>query len=121
MVDFFSDTNKSGSVKSVKAIETSSSSSGNLGDGEIKTALDGHIYPTPPHTPSLLNDNELLKYISDASEHANLAIEFEKNGNYEDAFSSYKTSIDILLKGVKSMYRQVLFLFFHVSLSVNTL
>lgn len=65
-----------------------------------KSPLDGHIYPTPPQTPSSLNDNE-LKYIVEASDQANFAMEFERNGNYEDAFSSYKTSIDILLKGVK--------------------
>lgn len=104
MIDFFADTSRSCVTKSlVKTVETGSASSGTLGDCEIKSSVDGHIYPTPPHTPSSLNDNE-LKYISEASEHANLAMEFEKNGNYEDAFISYKTSIDILLKGVKGTY-----------------
>lgn len=98
MVDFFADANRSGGVKSTKTVETGSAS-----DCEIKSPLDGHIYPTPPHTPSSLNDNELLKYISEASEHAVLAVDFEKSGNYEDAFTSYKTSIDILLKGVKGI------------------
>lgn len=107
-MDFFSDANRNCTIKSPKFVETGSASSG---DCEIKTPLDGHIYPTPPHTPSLLNDRD-LKYISEASEHADLAIGFEKNGNYEDAFSSYKTSIDILLKGVKGTYVKYLKVYF---------
>lgn len=101
-MDFFADVNRN---KTTKSVETASASSGTtVGESEVKSPLDGHIYPTPPHTPSSLNDNEVLKYISEASEHANLAVEFERNGNYEEAFTSYKTSIDVLLKGVKGMY-----------------
>lgn len=83
-------------------------------DHEAQNSLDSHIYSSPPPTPSSLGDTE-IKYEKEALIHADMAMEFEKNGNHEDAFSSYKRSIDILLKNVKGMrvfFRCVIICFF---------
>lgn len=68
---------------------------------EPRNPLDGHIYPTPPNTPSSTPTDNELKYIMEATVYADMAVDFEKSGHYEDAFISYKKSIDILLKNVK--------------------
>ncbi|XP_064211866.1 ribosomal protein S6 kinase delta-1 isoform X2 [Tribolium castaneum] len=60
------------------------------------TLLDGQIYPTPPNTPSCAEN--YAQYIIDASIHVNIATELENEKKYEDAFTAYKTAIDILLK-----------------------
>lgn len=110
MVDFLSEStrNYSSAKSSVRNAETESVNTKTLGrepsDEKIKSPLDGHIYPTPPHTPNSLSNSNDLKYLKEASIHAELAMEYEKNGNYEDAFSLYKKSIDILLKNVKGKY-----------------
>ncbi|RZC38223.1 ribosomal protein S6 kinase delta-1, partial [Asbolus verrucosus] len=60
------------------------------------TLLDGQIYPTPPNTPRCAEN--FVQYIIDASIHVNIAMELENDKKYEEAFTAYKTAIDILLK-----------------------
>ncbi|XP_044263712.1 ribosomal protein S6 kinase delta-1 isoform X2 [Tribolium madens] len=60
------------------------------------TLLDGLIYPTPPNTPSCAEN--YAQYVIDASIHVKIATELENEKKYEEAFTAYKTAIDILLK-----------------------
>lgn len=66
------------------------------------TLLDGQIYPTPPNTPSCAEN--YVQYIIDASIHVNIATELENSKKYEEAFTAYKTAIDILLKYGKGIF-----------------
>lgn len=61
--------------------------------------METQIFPTPPTTPN--TSNHSTQYILSASEHINLATQFEIDKKYEDAFTEYKLGIDILLKNVK--------------------
>lgn len=46
--------------------------------------------------------NDVSEYIVDASHHINIAVQFESEQKYEEAFNEYKLAIDVLLTNVKS-------------------
>ncbi|KAF7279668.1 hypothetical protein GWI33_006832 [Rhynchophorus ferrugineus] len=46
--------------------------------------------------------DETIQYLVDASVHINLAIELESEKKYEEAFSAYKTAVEILINGGQS-------------------
>lgn len=58
--------------------------------------MDDNLFSMPSFTSGLMNDD--VQYLIDASIHVNMAIELEGEKKYEEAFTAYKTAIDILLK-----------------------
>lgn len=90
------------------SLSLSTSHSSKLSDSitlcsENGLSLDGQIYPTPPNTPGSVISDSSTQYVIEASDHINLAVEYEINKEYESAFKEYKTGIDILLRHVKGM------------------
>lgn len=63
--------------------------------------LEGRNYSSPPTTPSYSVNEEAMQYLINASLHVNMAIELENDKKYEEAFSAYKTAVDILINGGK--------------------
>lgn len=59
--------------------------------------LDGHCSPTW----SAAQNQEIMQCLMNASIHVNMAIELENDRQYEEAFSAYKTAVDILINGCK--------------------
>lgn len=60
------------------------------------TLLEGY------NSPETLSEvPEDLQYLFNASVHVNMAIELESDKHYEEAFSAYKTAVDILISGGK--------------------
>lgn len=45
---------------------------------------------------------DIPEYVIDASQHINLAVQYESDQKYDDAFNEYKSAIDVLLSNVKS-------------------
>ncbi|KAL1501633.1 hypothetical protein ABEB36_006928 [Hypothenemus hampei] len=52
--------------------------------------FDGHGSPS-----------EITQYLINANMHVNMAVELENEKHYEEAYSAYKTAVDILMSGVK--------------------
>lgn len=63
--------------------------------------LEGQIYPTPPNTPGSSISDKPGQYVEDAKHHIGLAQEYERNKDYENAFTEYKAAIEVLLEHVK--------------------
>lgn len=54
------------------------------------------------NSPEALSEvPEDVQYLFNASVHVNMAVELESDKHYEEAFSAYKTAVDILISGGK--------------------
>lgn len=87
------------STKQTSNSHDSLSTSATTASSDSMQNTEGQIFPTPPTTPN--TGNNFSQYILSASEHINLATQFEIDKKYDDAFTEYKLGIDILLKNVK--------------------
>lgn len=63
--------------------------------------MDDNLFSASTFNSSFNNDE--VQYLIDASVHVNMAIELENEKKYEEAFTAYKTAIDILLKYGKGL------------------